>query len=124
MYAIHSQNFTTSQKNISGTLNTLVHVTVDVLQNYTIVNCFFSSEYNHLSCHVDYGKDCDNFQFRKERAVSNGSDVSVLLSDIAPSTLYCFIVTANSQSHTVKVQGSFTGILACLLQSKLIATVC
>ena len=96
--------------NTVGTVNTFVHVTADVLQSYTIINCLFFMEYDYLSCHVEYGLNCDTLPTRKERSVSNSSDVSVLLP-IVPlvDSSVCFIVTASNQSHTVKVQGNVRG---------------
>ena len=87
-------------------------MTVDVLTSYTIVNCLFFSKHNHLSCCVEYGEDCDNLMHKKEKTVVNGSDVSLLLfhqTDILPSTDYCYIVTADNGSHSIKVDGSFRG---------------
>ena len=96
-----------------GTLNTFVLIAVDVLQSYTIINCNFFFKYDYLSCHVKYDQDCDSSSYRKEiQSVSNGFNVSVLLPDIMPSTMYCFIITADNHSHTVRVQGSFRGIYA------------
>ena len=60
---------------------------------------------------MEYGQDCDNLTHKKEKTVVNGSDVSLLLFDILPSTDYCYVVTADNGSHSIKVHGSFRGEL-------------
>ena len=106
---IHNQCYHLRISIFTETQNTFVHVTVDVHQRYTIVNCFFFSKYNDLSCHMEYGKDCDNLTHKKKGAAVNGSDVSLLLFDILPSTEYCYVVTADNGTHLVKEYGSFQG---------------
>ena len=88
-----------------------MYATVDVLESYTIVNCFFLAKYDHISCQVEYSHDCNRLSNSKRRSVVNASDVSILLESISPSTVYCFVLTADNQSHTVKVQGNFSGLL-------------
>ncbi|XP_064391831.1 uncharacterized protein LOC135339611 isoform X3 [Halichondria panicea] len=92
-----------------GVANTFMYATVDVLESYTIVNCFFLAKYDHISCQVEYSHDCNRLSNSKRRSVVNASDVSILLESISPSTVYCFVLTADNQSHTVKVQGNFSG---------------
>ena len=82
-------------------------MTIDLLQNYTIINCLFLSEHNHISCCVEYGQDCDNLTHKNERVAVGGSDVSLLIFDVLPSTDYCYVVTADNGSHSIKVNGSF-----------------
>lgn len=82
---------------------------MDVHQSYTVINCIFSDKYEYLSCHVEYGQDCNQLSFEKERSTLNGSDVSLLLFDIVPSMVYCLNVTATNLSYSVEVQGSFRG---------------
>ncbi len=35
----------------------------------------------------------------------------ILLNEVLPSTQYCFVLTAENQTYTVKLQGQFTGEL-------------
>ncbi len=95
----------------TGVTNTFMYATVDVLESYTIVNCFFLAKYDHISCQVEYSHDCNRLSNSKRRSVDNASDVSIILERISPSTVYCFVLTADNQSHTVKVQGNFRGLL-------------
>ncbi len=95
----------------TGVTNTFMYATVDVLESYTIVNCFFLAKYDHISCQVEYSNDCNRLSNSKRRSGVNASDVSILLERISPSTVYCFVLTADNQSHTVKVQGNFSGLL-------------
>ena len=93
----------------TGTSNTFVQVTVDVLQRYTIVNCISSVEYDYLSCHVEYGQDCENLTYGKERSATM---IQMFHYSSSTSILPCIVsvLTADNQSHSVKVQGSFNGM--------------
>ncbi len=102
---------------LSGVTNTFVFATVDVLESYTIVNCIFFAKYDHVSCQVEYSHDCNRLSNSKRRNVNNASDVSILLESISPSTVYCFVLTADNQSHTVKVQGNFSGLLFVIIET-------
>ncbi len=88
-----------------------MYAAVVVVESYTIVHCFFFVKYDHISCQVEYSHDCNRLSNSKRRSVNNASDVSILLESISPSTVYCFVLTADNQSHTVKVQGNFSGLL-------------
>ncbi len=91
-------------------INTFVRVTVDVFQSFTAVNCFFFDKHNDISCGVEYSQDCNTLIQKKRNGASiNESDVTILLNDILPSTQYCFVLTAENQTHAVKLQGKFTG---------------
>ena len=95
----------------TGVTNTFMYATVDVLESYTIVNCFFLDKYEHISCQVEYSQDCNRLSNSKQRSGINASDISILLESISPSTVYCFVLTADNKSHAVKVQGNFRGLL-------------
>ncbi len=89
---------------------------MDVLQRFTVINCFFLNKYNHISCEIEYGQDCNTLAYenKKNGASINESDVTILLKDVLPSTQYCFVLTAENQTYTVKIQGKFTGELIIL----------
>ncbi len=88
-------------------------VTVHVLQTCTAVNCFFLNKHNHISCEIEYGQDCNTlaYESKKNGASINESDVAILLNEVLPSTQYWFVLTAENQTYTVKLQGQFTGEL-------------
>ncbi len=88
-----------------------MQVTVDVLQRFTVINCFFLNKYNHISCEIEYGQYCNTLAYenKKNGASINESDATILLKDVLPSTKYCFVLTAENQTYTVKIHGKFTG---------------
>ncbi len=88
-----------------------------VLQRFTAINCFFLNKHNHISCEIEYGQDCNTLAYenKKNGASINESDVAILLNDVLPSTQYCFVLTAENQTYTVKLQGQFTGELIIIL---------
>ena len=103
--------------NIIGYRNNFVDVVIDL--SATTVFCKFLNQQiiNTKSCTIEYGPSgrCDSLPYSSQ---NNHTSYSTTVTIDLPTyplffteMMYCFTVTANNGTHTVKVDGNFyTGI--------------